>query len=112
LSSGAKIILYRDSAAEYCENTVKVAGGGGMTFWRRTAGWGAAIAGVAFILFGAFMRFRSLQRYYYAYGPATDDLNMRILRPTWEIEAWAATVDFIVSGFILLRLAKTLRRSN
>jgi hypothetical protein len=91
---------------------MKVAGGGGMALWRRTVGWGAAIAGVAFILFGAFGCLRSLQRYYYAYGPATDDLNMRVLRPTFEIEDWALTVAFIVSGFILLRLAKTLRRSN
>ena len=83
-----------------------------MTFWRKTAGWGAAIAGSAFILVGALACLRSLERYYYACGPATDDLNMRHINVTWEIEAWAVTVVFIVSGFVLLRLAETLRRST
>jgi hypothetical protein len=83
-----------------------------MLFRIRTAVWGAAIAGIAFIVFGAFVCFRSLERYYYVYGPATDDLNMHHLKATLEIEAWVATVAFIALGFIFLRLAKALRRLN
>jgi hypothetical protein len=83
-----------------------------MIFRIKTAVWSAAIAGVAFILFGTFVCFRSLERYYYAYSPATDDLNTHHLKATLEIEAWVATVGFIALGFILLSLAKTLRRLN
>jgi|HubBroStandDraft_2_1064218.scaffolds.fasta_scaffold3902967_1 hypothetical protein len=83
-----------------------------MIFRIRMAVWGAAIAGITFVLFGTFVCFRSLERYYYAYGPATDDLNMRHIKATLEIEAWAATAVFIIFGLILLRLAKTLRRLN
>jgi len=83
-----------------------------MIHWRRTGGWGVAIAGVAFILFGAFVCFRSLERYYDAYRPASDDLGMRHINMTLEIEAWAATAAFVVSGLILLRLARTLNRSS
>jgi len=78
----------------------------------KNGGWGAAIAGIASILFGAFACFRSLERYYYAYGPATDDLEMLHIKATWEIEVWAVTVAFIAAGFILLRLAKILTSSD
>lgn len=72
---------------------------------------GARIGGVAFILFGAFVCFRSLERYYYAYGPVTDDLSMRHINITLEISAWAISVAFVVSGIILLKLAKTVTRA-
>jgi hypothetical protein len=83
-----------------------------MTIWRRTAGWAAVAGGVASILLGAFVCFRSLQRYYYAYGPATDDLEMRHIKVTFEIEVCAVTLLVILSGFALLRLAKNLTRSG
>jgi uncharacterized membrane protein HdeD (DUF308 family) len=83
-----------------------------MNFRRRTAGWGSLIAGIVFILLGALMCFRSIERYYYAYGPATDDLDMRHIHMTWEIEAWAVTVTFVVFGTVLLRVAKTLNKSS
>jgi len=73
---------------------------------------GAGIGGVAFILLGAFVCFRSLERYYYAYGPATDDLSSRHINMILEISAWVIAVAFVVSGIILLRLAKNLNRSN
>jgi hypothetical protein len=77
----------------------------------RSGGMGARIGGVAFILFGAFVCFRSLERYYYAYGPVTDDLSMRHINITLEISAWAISVAFVVSGIILLKLAKTVTRA-
>ena len=83
-----------------------------MLFRIKTAVWAASVAGTAFILFGTFACFRSLERYYYAYGPATDDLNVYHLKATLEIEAWVTTAVFITFGFILLRLAKALRRLN
>jgi len=81
--------------------------------FRRTAGWGSAIAGIVFILFAALACFRSLERYYYAYyGPVTDDLTIRHINVTLEISAWAIAGAFVASGIILLRFAKTLNRSN
>jgi hypothetical protein len=78
----------------------------------RSGAIGAAIGGVALILVRVFVCFRSIERYYYAYGPATDDLAMRHINVTLEISAWAITVAFVVSGIILFRLAKVLNRSN
>lgn len=84
-----------------------------MNFWRKMERWGAAVTGIAFILFGAFVCFRAIERIYFSYvAPATDDLAMRHVRVMWEIGAWAIAVVFILSGLILLRLAKTLGRSN
>jgi hypothetical protein len=84
-----------------------------MNFWRKTARYGAAVTGIVLVLFGAFVCFRNIERYYYAYlAPATDDLTMRHVKVTWEIGAWAVAVAFVISGLILLRLAKTFMRSN
>jgi len=83
-----------------------------MIRWRKAGVCGAAIAGVAFILFAAFVCFRSLERYYGAYGPVSDDLSTRHINVTFEISAWVIAVAFVVSGIILLRLAKTLNRSS
>ena len=83
-----------------------------MIQWRKAGVCGAVIAGVALILFGAFVCFRSLERYYDAYGPVSDDLSTRHINMTFEMSAWAITVAFVVSGIVLLRLAKTLNRSS
>jgi hypothetical protein len=83
-----------------------------MIHWRKAGKCGAAIAGVALILFGAFACFRSLARYYDAYRPVSDDLSTHHINMTFEISAWAITVAFVLSGIILLRLAKTLSESS
>jgi hypothetical protein len=67
---------------------------------------GAAIVGVMFLLFGAFVCFRSLQRYYGVYCPVSDDLSTRRINTTFEISAWAITVVLVVSGIILLELPR------
>jgi hypothetical protein len=70
------------------------------------------VSGIAFILFGAFICVRSVERFYYAYaGPATDDLTMRHIHGTRELGAWAVAAAFIIPGLILLRLAMTLKKT-
>jgi hypothetical protein len=84
-----------------------------MTFWRKTGRWSAEFTGVAFLLLGAFACFRSLERFYYAYaGPVSDDLEMRHINVTWEIEAWAIAAGFVIIALLLLRLARKLGRPN
>lgn len=82
-----------------------------MTFLRRTAGYSTGIAGIAFILLGAVVCFRSLERYRDAYEPPSDDLMMCHINAIFEIEAWALVVAFVVSGLLLIKVAKTLGKS-
>ena len=84
-----------------------------MKLWRITARWSAVVTGITLILLGAFVCFRSVERYYDAYAtPASDDLTMRHINVTWELKAWAVAAVFVISGLILLRLARTLKKTN
>jgi len=76
------------------------------------ASWSAAILGVAFILLGAGIGFRSVERFYDAYiGPPSDDLSMRHIVVSREPAAWVVALGLIAAACFVLKFARRSYRT-
>jgi hypothetical protein len=72
-----------------------------MTIWRTTLRCFAAAAGIIYILFGAFICFRGIQKIFSHGGES--NLATAHSGIMWNLGAWAVAVVFILAGGFLLR---------